>query len=305
MSIGSRVVVVGIDGSDGSQGALAHAAWQAHRRGAALRLVYAHTVAIPFAVMGIGPDPDELVRAAKAGAEVLADAQTRVQLAFPELSVTTHVVTDSPGSALVAASAEADLVVVGSRGLGGFAGLLLGSVGTQLSAHGQCPVIVMRPPDERGVLGVGPTHAPVVVGIDGIPASTAALEFAFSEASARGAPLIATYAWWLLPPGGSGPMAPRTYDLEQAESEAHRMLSEAVAGWRERYPDVDVTLRPERAVNPVSGLLELSRSAGLLVVSRHGGNTLTRLLLGSISDITVREAQCPVAVVPEQSTEDR
>jgi nucleotide-binding universal stress UspA family protein len=201
----------------------------------------------------------------------------------------------------VAASADAQLVVVGSRGLGGFAGLLLGSVGTQLAAHSLAPVLVMRPPGDPGRLGVGPAKAPVVVGVDGIPESAAAIGFAFDEASARGAPLIATYAWWMLPPTNLGPTSTRHYDLVEAEEEAHRMLAESIAGWAQQYPDVTVTLRPEHSLNPVVGLLDLSRTAGLLVVSRHGGNTLSRLLFASISDIAVREAECPVAVVPEQS----
>jgi nucleotide-binding universal stress UspA family protein len=233
---------------------------------------------------------------------MLAEYQARGQAAFPELRIDTEVVSGSPGAALVAASADAQLVVVGSRGLGGFAGLLLGSVGTQLAAHSRAPVIVMRPPDHRANLGVGPDDHPVVVGVDGIPESAAALGFAFDEASARGVPLIATYAWWLLPPTKLGPKDPRHYDLVQAEDDARRLLAEAVAGWTQQYPDVEVTLRPERTLNPVVGLLDLSRTAGLLVVSRHGGNTLSRLLFASISDSAVREAHCPVAVVPEQST---
>ena len=141
-----------------------------------------------------------------------------------------------------------------------------------------------------------------MVGVDGIPESAAALGFAFEEAAARGVGLIATYAWWMLPPSALGPEPPRRYDLAEAEDAAHRMLAEAVAGWRSQYPDVDVTLRPERSLNPVVGLLEQSRTAGLLVVSRHGGNTLSRLLFASISDTAVREAHCPVAVVPDQAT---
>jgi nucleotide-binding universal stress UspA family protein len=294
MTDGKRVVVVGVDGSDAAAGAFAHGAWEAHRRGCLLRLVYASHVPPPY-VTGI--DLGDIDR--KAGADLLAEHETRAHVAFPELRTDTTVVSGSPGAALVAASADAELVVVGSRGLGGFAGLLLGSVGTQLAAHSVAPVIVVRPPEDRGNLGVGPAHAPVVVGVDGIPESAAALGFAFDEASARGVPLIASYAWWMLPPANLGPTSPKQYDLVDAEDEARRMLAEAVAGWAQQYPDVAVTLRPEHSLNPVVGLLDLSRTAGLLVVSRHGGNVLSRLLFGSISDIAVREAQCPVAVVPE------
>ena len=291
-----RLVVVGIDGSDAAQGAFAHAAWEAHRRGCPLRLVYAVNVPPPYVT---GVDLTEIDR--KAGADLLADYQARALVAFPELTVECEVVTRSPGGALVAASADAQLVVVGSRGLGGFAGLLLGSVGTQLAAHSGAPVIVMRPPDDPGKLGVGPADAPVVVGVDGVPESAAALDFAFDQASARGVPLIATYAWWTLPLTQLGPTSPDRFDVVEAENEARRMLAEAVAGRAQQYPDVTVTLRPERTLSPVVALLDLSRTAGLLVVSRHSGNTLSRLLFASISDTVVREAQCPVAVVPDKS----
>jgi nucleotide-binding universal stress UspA family protein len=293
---GKRVVVVGVDGSDAAQGAFAHGAWEAHRRGCVLRLVYASHVPPPYVT---GVDLTDIDH--KAGADLLAEYETRAHVAFPELRTDSAVVSGAPGAALVAASANAQLVVVGSRGLGGFAGLLLGSVGTQLAAHSAAPVIVVRPPDDRGNLGVGPAHAPVVVGVDGVPGCAAALGFAFDEASARGVPLIASYAWWMLPPANLGPTSATRYDLAEAEEEARRMLAEAVGGWAQQYPDVVVTLRPEHALNPVVGLLELSCTAGLLVVSRHSGNVLSRLLFGSIGDIAVREAQCPVAVVPEQA----
>jgi len=305
MTNDKRGVVVGIDGSDAAQGAFAHAAWEAHRRGCVLRLVHAQRVPLPvpapYALIPIIPDQSELDQATRAATELLADYRARAQVAFPELRVECEVVTDSPAGALVAASADAQLVVVGSRGLGGFTGLLLGSVSAQLAAHSRSPVIVVRPPEDRGNLGVGPLHTPVVVGVGGVPESEAALAFAFDEASARGAPLIATYAWWMLPPNNLGPTGPRHYDLAEAEDEARRMLAEAVAGWSEQYPDVEVTLRPEHSLNPAVGLLELSRKAGLLVVSRHGGNVLSRLLFASVGDIAVREAECPVAVVPENA----
>jgi nucleotide-binding universal stress UspA family protein len=85
-----------------------------------------------------------------------------------------------------------------------------------------------------------------------------------------------------------------------AEGDARRLLAEAVSGWQSQYPDVKVELRPAQAINPTLALLEESEHAGLLVVSRHGGNALTRLLLGSIGDTAVRKASCPVAVVPER-----
>ena len=135
-------------------------------------------------------------------------------------------------------------------------------------------------------------------------------DFAFGEAALRDVPVVVLYAWWMLPvsrlqPAGSRPLDLSTDpDLAEAEEEARRLLAEATAGARVEYPDVDVTLLPAHALNPVAALLEASAGAGLLVVSRHGGNALTRLIFSSIGDIAVRQAPCPVAVVPETSTHD-
>src|SRR5262245_5477072 len=103
-----------------------------------LRLVHAEPPPAPYGLLGWAPEP-ELGRATRVGAELLADYQTRARAAFPELRIDGQLITDSPSSALVTASADAELVVVGSRGLGGFAGLLLGSVGTALAAHSLAP----------------------------------------------------------------------------------------------------------------------------------------------------------------------
>jgi nucleotide-binding universal stress UspA family protein len=296
-----RPVVVGFDGSDGAQAALAHGAWEADRRGCPLQLVSSYNVAAPYGILGFALDPGQFGQVAAAVQATLVDAQRRIEVAYPRLEVHTSTVAGSPAGLLIDTSAEASLVVVGSRGLGGFAGLMLGSVGAQLAAHSKAPVIVMRPPGEPGNMGAGPGSAPVVVGIDGIPGSEAALEFAFDEAAARGAVLRAMYAWWMLSISALGPTDRLHYDVSQAEDEVRRLLAEATAGWRSKYPEVEVELVPAHAVNPIVAVLDLSRDAGLLVVSRHGGNALTRLLLGSVGDVAVREASGPVAVVPERT----
>lgn len=293
-------VVAGFDGSDGSWGAVAHAAWEAHRRGVPLRLLQSFIAVTPYTVMGFAADPAEITRATNAARALLGDAEEKVRRAYPELEVESTLVAGSPGGALVEASADASLVVVGSRGLGGFTGLLLGSVGEQLAAHSRAPVIVIRPPHDIGNFGVGPPRRPVVVGVDGIPDSDAAVAFAFEEASARDVSLRAIYAWWTMPISQLGPTDRRHYDLVQAEDEARRMLAESVAGWREKYPDVSVELVAAHTMNPVVALVEASDEAGLLVVSRHGGNALTRLVFVSVADTVVRDASCPVAVVPAE-----
>jgi nucleotide-binding universal stress UspA family protein len=294
----ANAVVVGIDGSDSSHGAFAYAAWEAHRRGRPLRLVHVHSYANPLGWSTFPPDPADFVESIERARHLVAEHEMEAHLAYQGLDVASTLATGSVGAALVDASVDADLVVVGSRGLGGFAGLLLGSAGTQLAAHSRAPLIVVRPVGDRGNLGASPPHRPVVVGVDGASNCQATLGFAFDEAAARGVSLHARYAWWSFAPGEIGPAA-RQYDLEVAEDEARRLLAESVAGWRDKYPDVPVELEPVRAPNPYPVLIEDSHDIGLLVVSRHGGNMLSRLLLAAVGDVAVREAHCPVAVVPE------
>lgn len=294
-------VVVGYDGSTSSQAAIAHGAWEAHRRGVPLHLLHAYRVQAPYGLLGLVPDPSFTDQELTHLRALLTQQEQTIHTTFPDLTVEISLSAGSAAGALVDASREASLVVVGCRGLGGFTGLLLGSVGTALAAHSHAPVMVIRPPEATGYLGSGPPHAPVVVGVDGVPESEGALGFAFEQAAARDVTLIALYAWWMGPAPTLVPHERRQYNLVEAEEEARRQLAEATAGWRTQYPDVKVELRAARAINPTVALLGESVEAGLLVVSRHGGNALTRLILGSIGDIVVRRALCPVAVVPERS----
>lgn len=301
--MGLRPVIAGVDGSSTSVAALAHAAWQADQRGLPLHVTVCH-----------GPTPS-----ARQEATTLAgQLAEQVSLAWPQVDVSGQVVAGRPGTTLVKLSEDAALVVVGSRGRGGFRGLLLGSVGTQLAAHCATPVIVIRHAyglDEQaavaelpvGAFGAVPASAPVVVGIDGTDDGEAAIELAAQEAAARDAPLVVLYAWWTLPVGkpAATPHSPTPEaDLAAAEADVRRLLKRATAGVRARYPEVTVELRPTRTLNPAAALLDASASAGLLVVSRHGRNRLTRRLISSVGDSVVRHAACPVAVVPEHSAID-
>jgi nucleotide-binding universal stress UspA family protein len=296
----TRPVVVGTDGSPEANAAVELGAWESDRRGVPLRLVHGYAVSMPYASMAIGLYPSDIGYPIEQGRAMLTEAVERVHAVYPRLTVDTAIATGSPAGALVEESRRAALVIVGSRGHGGFAGLLLGSVSAQLAAHSHSPLIVVRPSaeGEHNVTGA-PPHLPVVVGVDGLPDSEGALAFGFDEAALRGVPLVALYAWWMLPWTNLGPVDLRHYDLVEAGEEARRMLAEAVAGWSDKYPDVRVELRPSHDMNPTLALLDASERAGLLVVSRHGGNALTRLVLGSVGDALVRQAPCPVAVVPE------
>jgi nucleotide-binding universal stress UspA family protein len=289
-----------VDGSAGSVAAVGLGAWEAKRRRQPLLLVHGFLDQMPYAAYGWA-SYQPLVSAVRNDARsMLTDIELRARADHPGLTVRSALVAGGGASTLVELSRTSGLVVVGSRGLGGFAGLLLGSVGGQVAMHGHAPVIVVRPPDAPTPVGRSATvSGPVVVGVDGPTASAATLGFAFDEASARGVPLVALYVWWLLPLDNLGPTSPVRYDPVEAQVEADRMLAEALAGWSEKYPDVPVRPVAQHDMNPSWALIEASRAAGLVVVGSRGRGGFASLLLGSVSQALVGNGHCPVAVIRE------
>jgi len=197
-----------------------------------------------------------------------------------------------PVPTLVNMSDEAEMVVVGSNGRGAMARLVLGSVSSGVVRSARCPVAVIRDED---MLMPHPLQAPVLVGIDGSPASELATAVAFDEASRRGVDLTALHAWSdvevLELPG---------VDWSAVEAEAERSLAERLAGWQERYPDVTVH-RLVVCDRPGRQLIEQSESAQLVVVGSHGRGGLTGLLLGSVSNAVVHSVRMPVIVARPSS----
>ncbi|MEV7796968.1 universal stress protein [Streptomyces sp. NPDC087512] len=285
------LVVVGVDGSVSSLAAVEVAAQAARSRGAGLRVVHAFlwpAMHVPLGPSPLGP-PEGGIR--NMVDRLVAEAVERARTAAPEVDVTHAVVTGEPLSVLEGQSRAAELVVVGSRGMGGFVGLLVGSTAVHLAAHGDCPVLVVRE--------AGDVSGPVVVGVDGSAAGERAVEFAFAEAELRGAPLVAVHAWtaWNMPlsapQDASEPFASPPGALSREEE---RLLSEVLAGHRERYPDVVVEHKVVHG-GAREALIEASRSARLLVVGARGRGGFSGLLLGSVSQALLHHAHCPVAVV--------
>jgi nucleotide-binding universal stress UspA family protein len=224
----------------------------------------------------------------EAAQHILAEATGRAYALDPDLDVSTELSEDTAAAALVAASDEAAAVVVGSRGLGGFHGLLVGSVSAQVATHARSPVVVVRSP--------ATTTDRIVVGVDGSPHSVAALGYAFEQADWRSSALVAVHAWSRPVSSEPGDILPLVYDATEVQAEESRVLAEAVAGWSERYPDVPVEQRVVRG-HAASVLSDESREAQLLVVGSRGHGGFTGLLLGSVSHRVLHHARCPVAVV--------
>jgi nucleotide-binding universal stress UspA family protein len=285
-----RAVVAGVDGSECGLQAVRWAAAEALRRQLPVRLVAAH--AWPSGGLvgdpGLGVDYRAVLRDVVLGHLATAAADAR-QVA-PELDIEQVEVTGYPVPVLLGESAHAEIVVLGDRGLGGFTGLLIGSVAVEVTAHASCPVIVVRgsEPDRTG-----PRPEPVVVGVDGSPTSEAATAFAFEAASLRRVPLVAVHVWRDVLVDAT--MAP-LLDWNVIDSDEREVLAERLAGWTEKYPDVPVRRLVARD-RPARALVEESGRAQLVVVGSRGRGGFHGLLLGSVSQALLHNAHCPVAVV--------
>jgi nucleotide-binding universal stress UspA family protein len=287
----SGLVVVGVDGSASGLAAVDVAAREAGLRGAGLRVVHAFVwpaMHVPLGPSPLGPPEGGLQNMVD---RLVAEAVERARTAAPEVDVSHVVVTGEPLTVLEAQSRAAELVVVGSRGMGGFVGLLVGSTAVHLAAHSRCPVLVVREQPH--------TDGPVVLAVDGSVAGEKAVDFAFAEAALRDAPLLALHAWttWNAPmPAPRDPAEPYANPSGALAAEEERLLFEALAGRKERYPGVVVEHQVVHG-GTREALIEASRSAQLLVVGARGRGGFTGLLLGSVSQALLHHAHCPVAVV--------
>jgi nucleotide-binding universal stress UspA family protein len=295
MTTQSTRIVVGYDGSAGAGTAVDWAAREAARRDVALTLV--HAVHLPELLMGAAASWPVVAGWAVDEAKVVTDAGIdRARQLGATRCVTSETTATTPAKALVDASRDASLVVVGSRGRGTGAGELLGSVGVAVAGHAECPVVVVRGDAD---------HPPgrerrVVVGVDGSPRSEIALRYAADVAAAHAAPLTVVTVW--RSPVGH---RPRLVPGAQFDGLEHRRLLRKAARRtatssadlaRALYPDLAVS-EVEREGLAVTVLRELAADAGLLVVGSRGLGGFSGLLLGSVSQALTHTAACPVTVV--------
>ncbi|MEU6641550.1 universal stress protein [Saccharomonospora sp. NPDC046836] len=293
------VIVAGVDGSTSALHAAVWAAEEAGRRGEPLRLVYAYVVPVhgyPGFVATVSTIREGL---REQGRQCLREAKEAAVEAAPAAVVETELIEGSATTVLLHESHHARLVVLGSRGLGGFTGMLVGSTAVALAAHGHCPVIVVRGkrPEDKP-----PTDGPVVVGADGSAAGAAALEFAFGEAALRGVGVKAIRTWNDVPLEATVRMYPLTVDPADIDFEERAVLEAQVAVWQEKYPGVEAESIIARG-RPVRRLLEHGEHAQLIVVGSRGRGGFHGMLLGSTSQALVVHALCPVAVVRADAAE--
>ncbi|HTZ15816.1 MAG TPA: universal stress protein [Mycobacterium sp.] len=287
-------IVVGVDGSPSSDSAVQWAAREAEMRNVPLSIV--HIIERPpWGMLALGggavPPPTETSEWRKTeGEEVISAARKLAEDSVKNgssLQVHVEVYFSAIGPALFDLSTHAQMMVVGCRGHGRVERILLGSVSAGLIHHGHCPVAVIH--DEMSD-AAQPSELPVVVGIDGSPASELATAIAFDEASWRGVDLVAVHAW---SDAHVSDLPSIEWSAQQAVGE--EALAERLAGWRERYPDVAV--RRKVVLDAAARhLLDEAASSQLLVVGSHGRGGFSGMLLGSVSTAVAQAARVPVIV---------
>lgn len=281
-------IVVGVDGSPTSDAAVDWAARDAAMRNVALTVVH---VAPALSVnWSSDPAPDELATwQASQGKQILRDAVAIAEMATQKdgrLRIDSQLFIAVTVPTLVDLTKDAEMIVVGSRGIGAFGRTLMGSVSSGLVRHAHCPVVVihdaLRPWTAQ--------TSPVLVGVDGSRTSELATALAFDEASRRGVELVAVHAWsdW-------GNYDIPGLNIPGLEQEAEEVLAERLAGWQERYPEVSVR-RVVVCGKPAHQLVEASKDAQLVIVGSHGRGGFAGMLLGSVSSAVLQSAGAPVIV---------
>ncbi|MFJ9870182.1 universal stress protein [Streptomyces sp. NPDC101165] len=296
-----RTITVGLDGSAESRAAAEWAAREADSRGLPVRLVHVWE-----------PVPEPMAQAPLLGAEthqhwterVPRESAEDLRLRHPGIEVTTEQLTGRPAEALVRAAQDAELLVLGSRGLSGIGGFLVGSVGLAVVASTERPVVLVRAgqqaaDEQEKDRAARPTTAapsgPVVLGLDTRNPDAAPIEFAFETAARQGVPLRVLHGWnepYYYPYG----MAPDPQVIQMVAQSDAAALTEVLQPWRQKYPHVDVVTQ-SRSGSPSVLLIDASHEASLVVVGRRVRRSALGAHIGPVAHAVLHHATAPVAVV--------
>ncbi|WP_203897372.1 universal stress protein [Virgisporangium aliadipatigenens] len=277
-------VVVGVDGSDPGRAALRLAAAEAARRRSALRVVCAFEPDWPSSLYGASPDVQRLVR--ERAEQVAREAAHDARRFAPDVEVVGEAVAGDPGEVLIDAADSAGLLVIGHRGHGGFASLMLGAVSHMVAMHARVPVLVARGDTEPG-------DKPVVVGVD--HTSEHAVRAAFEEAATRGCALVAAHAYTV--PVAAWPVVslPIPCEPDVVRNAAFEELNAALAPWRDKFPAVPV--KPVAARGSAARMLVgMSSGAAVVVVGSRGHTAAVGTLLGAVGMQLLHHSDCPVLI---------
>jgi nucleotide-binding universal stress UspA family protein len=295
-------IVVGADGSEGSSRALGWAVAEAAAREAVLQPVIVWQSPYDYGELRYAPvDEDQLAKGARKRLE-----QALAEVADEASATATDplVARGDPAQVLCERSADADLLVVGSRGHGGFAGLMLGSVSIKCAHHSRCPLVIVR--DGRADHDYSLIRR-ILVGVDESEGSRQALAWAVDEAALRGASVEALNVW-RDPYGGEMSLEfdmehfrdDRQVLVEQTQDRLAAIVAEAAA----HHPGLEVVPVLLQGDDPARILCERSVDADLLVVGSRGHGGFVRLLLGSVGTTCAHHSKCPVAIIPKAGRAD-
>lgn len=290
-----RSVLVGVDGSVSAQGALAWAAAEASTRHCLLRIVHAFSWPMTSNALGMTFVGDANLDLQSAAEWILTKAAAHAREVAPDIKVATDLFVGPAAPTLLSEAQGADLVVVGSRGVGGFRGLLVGSVSATVAAHAPCPVVVVHPHGDGTAFPASPTGR-IVVGVDGSEISQEAIRFACQQAVRRHIGITALHA----------AMTTRQHPALRVPAEIvdqidRQLLAEAMESKRVLFPGIDVQTTLVHG-HPAQAMIDSSAGAELIVVGSRGRGGFAGMLLGSVSQAVLQHAVCPVAVVRPHRT---
>lgn len=296
-----RTITVGLDGSPESRAAAEWAAREATLRGLPVKLVQVWE-----------PVPEPIAQAPLLGAEthqhwterIPRESAEGLRLRHPDVEVTTEQLTGRPADALVNVAKDAEMLVLGSRGLGGIGGFLAGSVGLAVVAHTERPVVLVRAGeqaadeherDKAGIPSAATALRPVVLGLDVVGPDEALVGFAFEAAARRSVPLRIVHGWNPPPYYAYGMALEPTVEREMAKGDA-AALSEVLRPWRQKYPEVEVVEQSHYG-SPSLLLIDASREASLVVVGRRIRRSSVGAHIGTVTHAVLHHSTAPVAVV--------
>lgn len=287
----SSYLLAGIDGSPESAAAARWAADEAVRRGVPLRLVHAQTW-----LDDIHADPSQPADVRALTTRMVSDAKEEIRGIQYGLEIRAELIGGGdPVEVLAEAATKSEMLVVGSRGIGGFEGLMVGSFGLALAGRCDVPLVLVRAGDSERP--AAPDGAEVVLGVNTRDPAEDVIDFAFREAARRGAVLRAVHGWTPPPAWGyAGWVSPQIEAGQFAAIEAE-LLGNALTGWRAKYPDV-VVVEDCRIGSGASAVVDISSDACLVVVGRRRRPHHIGMRLGPVAHAVLHHAHAPVAIVP-------
>jgi nucleotide-binding universal stress UspA family protein len=284
-------VAIGYDGSPDAEAALGWGLSFADRHHVSVHIVRAFDPSQHILRLVGGGGADAAERLYIQAQEQMKQARDRSKDNYPHLNISTVLEPALPDDLLIDQSRMAETVVIGSRGQSRMSTLLAGSTSLSVAARAHCTVVAVR-----HITQPQPGKHGVVVGTDGSPVAEAAIGFAFQQAAELGAPLTVVQAWTdPMTVSVLGSTIPR-YDPEDYPREKRSLLVESLAGWTDKFPEVELHVRVIRG-HAISTLAEASTHAELLVVGCHGHSVLRGMVLGSVSQGLLHRASVPVAIV--------